>query len=104
MRTTSTTTISDLGRDMTELLPVRGDRVAATSRIGDLGDYGDRLWRVELDVTDTECLRKVIDSAFAELGRIDVVISNAGYGLIGLAEEVSDEQNDRQLESNVVAP
>jgi NAD(P)-dependent dehydrogenase (short-subunit alcohol dehydrogenase family) len=104
-----TGTSSGFGREMTELLLARGDRVAATlrnpSRLDDLGArYGDRLWRAELDVTDTKLLRRVVDRAFAELGRVDVVVSNAGYGLIGLAEELSDEQINRQLETNVVAP
>ena len=44
----------------------------------------------------------MVDAAFAELGRIDVVVSNAGYGLLGAAEEVSDEQIARQLNTNVI--
>jgi NAD(P)-dependent dehydrogenase (short-subunit alcohol dehydrogenase family) len=63
-----------------------------------------RLWRAELDVTDTTRMRGVVERAFADLGRIDVVVSNAGYGVIGLAEELSDEQIRRQLDTNVVAP
>jgi NAD(P)-dependent dehydrogenase (short-subunit alcohol dehydrogenase family) len=46
--------------------------------------------------------RTVIDRAFAELRRIDVVVSNAGYGLFGAAEEVSDEQIRHQIETNLV--
>lgn len=93
---------------MTELLLARGDRVAATlrnpARLDDLAErYGDQLRRAQLDVTDTARLREVVDAAFADLGRIDVVVSNAGYGLIGLAEELSDEQIARQLDTNVVA-
>lgn len=104
-----TGTSSGFGRQMTELLLERGDRVAATLRnpvrLDDLAArHGDRLWRAELDVTDTAHMRKVVDSAFAELGRIDVVVSNAGYGLIGLAEELTDEQIQRQIDTNVIAP
>jgi NAD(P)-dependent dehydrogenase (short-subunit alcohol dehydrogenase family) len=104
-----TGTSTGFGREMTGLLLKRGDRVAATlrkpARLDDLADrYGDRLWRAELDVTDTDRMRDVVDRAFAELGRIDVVVSNAGYGVIGLAEELSDEQIRRQLDTNVVAP
>ena len=104
-----TGTSSGFGREMTEILLKRGDRVAATlrspARLDDLADrYGDQLWRAELDVTDTAQMRDVVDRAFAELGRIDVVVSNAGYGLIGLAEELTDEQIRRQLDTNVIAP
>ncbi|MFD7603003.1 SDR family oxidoreductase [Streptomyces mirabilis] len=104
-----TGTSSGFGRQMTEMLLERGDRVAATLRnpvrLDDLAArHGDRLWRAELDVTDTAHMRKVVDSAFAELGRIDVVVSNAGYGLIGLAEELTDEQIQRQIDTNVIAP
>jgi NAD(P)-dependent dehydrogenase (short-subunit alcohol dehydrogenase family) len=42
-------------------------------------------------VTNTFALRAVVDRAFAELGQIDVVVSNAGYGLAGAAEELSDK-------------
>jgi NAD(P)-dependent dehydrogenase (short-subunit alcohol dehydrogenase family) len=104
-----TGTSSGFGRRMTELLLDRGDRVAATlrnpARLDDLAAlHGDRLWRAELDVTDTAHMRKVVDSAFAELGHIDVIVSNAGYGLIGLAEELTDEQIRRQIDTNVIAP
>ena len=103
-----TGTSSGFGRETTELLLERGDRVAATlrnsARLDDpAGRYGDQLWRAELDVTDTDRMRDVVDRAFADLGRIDVVVSNAGYGVIGLAEELSDEQIRRQIDTNVVA-
>ena len=85
----------------------RGDHVAATVRRSDSLDglrtqYGDRLWVAILDVTDTDMVRTVIDRAFAEFRRIDVVVSNAGYGLFGAAEEVSDEQIRHQIETNLV--
>lgn len=104
-----TGTSSGFGRSLTEQLLERGDRVAATlrdpSRLDDLANrHGDRLWRARLDVTDTAQLRAVVDAAFAEFGRIDVVVSNAGYGVIGLAEELSDQQITRQIDTNVIAP
>ncbi|GII63819.1 short-chain dehydrogenase/reductase [Sphaerisporangium krabiense] len=104
-----TGTSRGFGREMTEILLGRGDRVAATlrdpSRLDELADrHTDRLWRAELDVTDTARMREVVRRAFADLGRIDVVVSNAGHGLIGLAEELTDEQIRRQLDTNVTAP
>lgn len=101
-----TGTSSGFGRQLTEQLLARGDRVAATVRNtsaldGLAAEYGSRLWRAELDVTDTARMRKVVEQAFADLGRIDVVVANAGYGLLGAAEELSDDQIDRQIATNL---
>ncbi|MEW1649080.1 SDR family oxidoreductase [Streptomyces sp. NPDC091219] len=98
---------SGFGRRMTEQLLERGDRVAGTvRRAGSVDDlvtkYGDALWVAHLDVTDTPAVRSVINRAFSELGRIDVVVNNAGYGLFGAAEEVTDEQIVRILDTNLV--
>jgi NAD(P)-dependent dehydrogenase (short-subunit alcohol dehydrogenase family) len=90
-----TGTSSGFGRTLTELLLERGDRVAATlrtpARLNDLAArYRDQLWIRALDVTNTGQVREVVDAAFAELGRIDVVVSNAGGGVLGTAEELTD--------------
>ncbi|GAB1154695.1 hypothetical protein YWY31_07200 [Paenibacillus illinoisensis] len=102
-----TGTSSGFGRSLTELLLKRGDRVAATVRkedaLHDLKDsYGDQLWVATLDVTDTPAIKTVVNQAFEELGQIDVVVNNAGYGLFGAAEEVSDEQIIHQFNTNVI--
>jgi NAD(P)-dependent dehydrogenase (short-subunit alcohol dehydrogenase family) len=96
------------GRELTEQLLARGDRVAATLRrpeqLDDLAAaHGDRLWRTALDVTDTDQLRAAVDAAFAELGRIDVVVSNAGSGIFGAAEELTDAQVEAMLDVNLAA-
>lgn len=98
---------SGFGRHMTEQLLERGDRVAGTVRNVQATDdlkaaYGDRLWVAKLDVTDTAGIYTVVNEAFAQLGRIDVVVSNAGYGLIGAAEELTDEQIVHQINTNLV--
>lgn len=102
-----TGTSSGFGRLLTEKLLARGDVVAATLRSdGALDDlstqYGDQLRVARLDLTDTAAIRKVVDSTFAELGRVDVVVNNAGYGLFGAAEELTDEQLRHQLETNLI--
>ncbi|WP_284946201.1 SDR family oxidoreductase [Acidisoma cladoniae] len=102
-----TGTSSGLGRGLVETLLARGDRVAATLRtvsaLDDLkAQYADRLWLAALDVTDTAKVRAVVDRAFAELGRIDVVVNNAGYGLFGAGEEVTDDQIRQQIDTNVI--
>lgn len=101
-----TGTSSGFGRNLTELLLERGDQVAATlrtpSRLDDLvARYGDRLWVRALDVTDATRLREVVDAAFSELGRIDVVVSNAGNGVLGAAEELTDEHIDNVVATNL---
>jgi NAD(P)-dependent dehydrogenase (short-subunit alcohol dehydrogenase family) len=98
---------SGFGRVLAEKLLARGDRVAATLRkvhaLDDLKEqFGERLWVTSLDVTDTRAIRQVTSRAFAELGRIDVVVSNAGYGLVGAAEELSDEQIRQQVDTNLI--
>ncbi|MFW7269905.1 SDR family oxidoreductase [Gluconacetobacter sp. Hr-1-5] len=102
-----TGTSSGFGRIMTECLLERGDTVFATLRKPDMlhdlqaGSQG-RLYLAALDVTDTDMVRQVVDQAFAVLGRIDVIVSNAGYGLFGAAEEVSDAQIRQQLDTNIL--
>jgi NAD(P)-dependent dehydrogenase (short-subunit alcohol dehydrogenase family) len=99
---------SGFGRHLTEQLLGRGDRVVGTVRTPDavaaLREKYPDLLRVEvLDVRDTSALRAVVDQTVADLGRIDVVISNAGYGVFGAAEELSDEQVQAILATNLSA-
>ncbi len=101
-----TGTSSGLGRLLAERLLQRGDRVVATlRREGALDDlkiqYDGRLHVLTLDVTDLRAVHTNIAAAFEAMGRIDVVVNNAGYGLFGAAEEVTDEQIDRQIATNL---
>ena len=100
---------SGFGRHLTEQLLDRGERVVGTVRradsVSDLADKHSDNLRVEvLDVRDTPALRAVVDRTAADFGRIDVVISNAGYGVFGAAEELSDEQIDAILATDLYAP
>jgi len=98
---------SGFGHGLARKLLARGDRVAATiRRSGALDDlkalYGDRLWTAHLDVRDGAAVRATVERAFAELGRIDVLVSNAGYGVLGAAEEATDAQMHDVIDTNLV--
>lgn len=98
---------SGFGRHLTEQLLARGERVAGTTRdlsaMAELKTrYAELLWLAELDMTDTAAIRRVVDQAFAQLGSIDVLVSNAGYGLFGAAEELSDAQISHQIDTNLI--
>ena len=100
---------SGFGRELTRQLLERGDRVVGTVRntvkVADLREQYPETFRAEvLDVTDTAAIRTVIERSFAQLRRIDVIISNAGYGLLGAAEEVSDAQVEHIVATNLLAP
>jgi NAD(P)-dependent dehydrogenase (short-subunit alcohol dehydrogenase family) len=97
---------SGFGRELTTQLLERGDRVVGTVRradtVAELAEHHPDTFRVELlDVTDTAAVREVVNRSFAELDRIDVIVSNAGYGLFGAAEELSDEQVNRIIATNL---
>lgn len=98
---------SGIGRAVMEKLLARGDRVAAAvRRPGILDDlavtYGEQLRISTFDLTDISTMRREVNDAFAALGRIDVVFSNAGFGLFGAAEEVTDEQIEGQIATNLI--
>lgn len=96
---------SGIGKETAKLFQVKNWHVAATMRSpGNAADL-QRIADIEcfrLDVTDTESIKQTIDNVLDKFGRIDVVLNNAGYGLIGAFETLSNEQIRRQLETNVI--
>jgi len=108
MRTWLITGVSSgFGREIAKQLLEGGDRVAGTVRRADtvadlVGRYPETCHVELLDVTDVRAIREVVERSFARLGRIDVVVSNAGYGLFGAAEELSDEQVDHIIATNLI--
>ncbi|WP_067822535.1 SDR family oxidoreductase [Actinomadura kijaniata] len=94
------------GRRFVEAALSRGDRVAATARdVGSLADlaerHGDAVLALELDVTDREAVFANVRRAEEHFGRLDVVVNNAGYGLFGAVEELSEQALRDQLETNL---
>ncbi|WP_225813475.1 SDR family oxidoreductase [Streptomyces spinosus] len=100
---------SGLGRALAGAAAQAGDLVIATARrpasLNDLADrYPDRVSAVALDVCDAEQCEAAVAHAVDRFGGVDVLVNNAGAGLFGAVEEVSDEELRAQLEVLTVAP
>ncbi len=94
------------GRLWAEAALARGDKVAATARnpgaVDDLvGRYGDAILPLKLDVTDRAGVFEAVNAAHAHFGRLDIILSNAGFGMMGAVEEVSIEDARANFETNV---
>lgn len=101
-----TGTSRGFGRQFAESALERGDRVTATARtVGSLDDlvarFGDAVLPLELDVTDRAAAVAAVKAAHAHFGSLDIVVNNAGYGLFGAVEELTDELLQQQLDTNL---
>jgi NAD(P)-dependent dehydrogenase (short-subunit alcohol dehydrogenase family) len=93
------------GREIALAALAAGDTVMATARrpekLGDLVQTGgDRISTAALDVTDAASIRSAVKATLALFGRIDVLVNNAGYSVIGAVEETSMEQLRSMMEVN----
>jgi NADP-dependent 3-hydroxy acid dehydrogenase YdfG len=94
------------GRTFAEVLLERGDQVVATARnletVADLVDrYPASAQALRLDVTDPAQVTAAVEAAVAE-GPVDVLVNNAGHGLLGALEELSDEQLNEVIGVNLL--
>lgn len=82
------------GLALAEALLARGDTVIGTTRDGsaDVPRGTGRLDVLALDVTDPQAVKSTVAAAFQLHGRIDVIVNNAGYGLLSSVEEATDEE------------
>ncbi len=93
------------GRVWTEGALDRGDKVAATARsataLSELSQrYGNAVLPLALDVTKRDQVEAAVAQAHAHFGRLDVVINNAGYALLGAVEEASEADVRAEFETN----
>jgi NAD(P)-dependent dehydrogenase (short-subunit alcohol dehydrogenase family) len=94
-----------LGAAMAREALDRGYKVVATARNPEsaekiLGNFPNLLI-AKLDITNDEQVRSSVKAALDRFGRIDVLVNNAGYGLLGFFEETSEEMIRQQIETNV---
>jgi NAD(P)-dependent dehydrogenase (short-subunit alcohol dehydrogenase family) len=95
-----------IGAEIAQAALAAGDNVIATGRNVDqlsalYASHGDRVLCVALDVSKELEAAAAVEVAVARFGRIDVLVNNAGYGQLGLFEEVSSVDIERQFQTNV---
>jgi NAD(P)-dependent dehydrogenase (short-subunit alcohol dehydrogenase family) len=93
-----------LGRALAETVLNAGDDVVATVRgTHSLPDH-ENLLVVDLDVRDREGAVTVVEQAVAHFGQVDVLVNNAGYGLISAVEEASEDDARAILDTDLLGP
>ncbi|MFD2935962.1 oxidoreductase [Spirosoma flavum] len=95
-----------LGLSLVKQVLAKGFKVAATSRnIDDLrravGTYNDNFLPLTVDLKTEASVKKAIDQTIGQFGQIDVVVNNAGYGLLGSIEELTDQEARENFDINV---
>lgn len=97
------------GRIWTEAALERGDKVVATARklesIADLKEkYGDNVLTLALDVTDPVQVKEAVHKAHQHFEKLDIVLNNAGYSLVGTIEEAGADEIRALYETNILGP
>ena len=101
-----TGTSRGFGRVWADAALKRGDKVVATARsltsIADLkAKYGANALTLELDVTKPDQVKTAVEQAHAHFGRLDIVVNNAGYALVGTIEEARPDEVRALYETNI---
>ena len=99
-----TGTSSGIGKATTQYFAQQGWNVAATMRNTEKGKDLAELSNVnvyQLDVTDENSINQAASKAIQDFGKIDVILNNAGYGLIGPFELATKEQVQREFQTNL---
>lgn len=95
---------SGLGLALTQHALAAGHHVVATTRKEALPVEGSRLTMVRLDPTDREDCRHAVEEASRVTGRLDVLVNNAGYGLVGAVEEISEAEARAIVDVDLFGP
>jgi NAD(P)-dependent dehydrogenase (short-subunit alcohol dehydrogenase family) len=67
-----------------------------------LGEDNDQLLAIQMDVTNAQQVQKAVNQAISRFGSIDVLVNNAGFGLMGFFEEMTIEDVQTQFATNLV--
>ncbi len=94
-----------LGLEFVQQLLAKGHNVAATSRkksdLEKAAGPNENFLPLEMDITNEASVAAAINATLAKFGSLDTVVNNAGYGLIGALEELSDAEARQNFEVNV---
>ena len=90
-----------IGRHIAQRLTQLGHTVVATARKEETLDDLSAALKLPLDVTQSDSVNHVVTRTLQQFGRIDVLINNAGYTMLGALEEVSEEQTQQVFDVNV---
>lgn len=101
-----TGTSKGMGLQLTKHLLSLGHTVIATSRTLEvlekkITDHKENLYAVNLDITSDQDVKEALDGIIKKIGRIDVVVNNAGYSLVGSMEEMTDEEFRATMDVNL---
>ena len=95
---------SGIGKETTKLFQTKNWKVAATMRTPEKATDLQKIADIEifrLDVTDIDSIKQAIKDVIEKFGRIDAIVNNAGYGLVGAFEASTQEQIEKQFQTNV---
>ena len=92
---------SGMGELTAEYLSQNGYIVYAGTRDKDTTVFGDTLKKIYIDVTKTQSIQNAVNTIIKNEGKIDVLVNNAGYGLLATVEDATDEEMFNQFDVNV---